>query len=153
MLMCEKCGRLIEEEELGHYYQFDGFLGDEAIIKRMTSWKCDCGGEFCEAIKCEVCGKHFLPEDEDYKYDVCDDCMTDYETTKIAIAIGDRNKESVKINGFIAETLTEDAINKILTDYARKNFIDRDKKAKEYCEEDKMYFSGFITDYRKKGGD
>lgn len=146
MLMCPRCGKLVEEEDLEVYFEFHGHDGLAPIKEPMTRNTCDeCGWEYEEAEKCKVCGEYFIPED--YKYSVCEECMEDYETIEIALAIGEYNKATVHINGFVDFDLTEAEINEVLVNYVKNKKIPKgDAKIKEYCEDDKDYFGDWIVE-------
>lgn len=134
MLVCDTCGKLIEDDELGYGYEPHG---------ERTPNCCSCGGDFIEATKCRVCGKHF---DSTHLHGVCECCLEEYETVGEALAIGEENTEDVEINGFIATVLTKEQINKILTKWVEENFVDHSKAVVDYCEDDKSYFADWIAD-------
>ncbi len=149
MLMCPYCGNVIDEEDLETYYECHGHDGLSPIREKMVSWRCsECGHEYEEAEKCQVCGEYFIPQH--YKYHVCEDCMLEHENLKNALDIGTHNKIPVKINGFVDSCLTEDQINEILVNYIEGMIKEGDKKIREYCEEDKDYFGDWIVEEIEK---
>lgn len=50
MLICDWCGRLIEEDELKYYTEPHGERRPD---------DCSCGGTFVEARRCECCGEYY----------------------------------------------------------------------------------------------
>lgn len=63
-------------------------------------------------VTCPLCGRD-VPEFQ-MVYDVCEQCLTENETYVAAYQYGERNKESVKINGLFAKVLSAEHINEIL---------------------------------------
>ena len=145
MLVCDRCGMLMQEELLKSHREIHGhtMLG-QALAEEIVDLECRCGGTFKEATKCEVCGEWF---DNEGFHGVCEECFDEYETVGVALEIGAENTVSVEdINGFIAECLSSEMINKILGKFVEEHFVDRCKQVIRYCEEDKEYFSDFIRE-------
>lgn len=138
MLVCNRCGMLIEDEELGFGYEAHG---------EKVADTCRCGGDFIEATKCDVCGEWFDNTDLN---GVCEDCLNYHETVGEALELGENDKTTVTINGFVAAVLSEEQINKILERWVEENFTDRSKPVVEYCEDDKDYFADFVRDKEGK---
>lgn len=133
MLVCDRCGRLIEDDELR--FDVEDYGGKSAV-------PCSCGGTFIEAEQCSVCGEWF---DNTDLHGVCEGCLGEYETVGEALAIGAENTTSVDgINGAVAHLLSVEQINNILTKWVEENFTDRSKPIVEYCEDDKIYFSEWL---------
>lgn len=103
------------------HFQTHGFtsLGNPIREEVFTSKTDEC--------ECAVCGETFDPEEYGYasscEYNICSDCFEKQKTVENAIEFardcGD--KVSVDINAAIAESLSEDEINAILSDYIRYN--------------------------------
>lgn len=136
MYICDKCGCTVEESELGTYREAHG--------EEITDYSCGCGGELVEAKQCPICEKWFIADEIGA---VCETCMKEYETVGEALDVGNREKVSVDgINGFIAEVLTVEQINKILTKWVEENFTDHSKPVVDYCENDKQYFCDYLAE-------
>jgi hypothetical protein len=141
MLVCDKCGTLVEAHELPFVTEAHG--------ERHKNTVCTCGGEFVEATKCDICGKWF---DNTELHGVCEVCMDEDETVGTALAIGEYSTEKVDgINGFIADVLSVEQINKILTKWVEENFTDHSKAVKDYLYADKMAYSEFLENKYRKG--
>lgn len=135
MLVCNKCGKLRESSELGYAIESHG--------ERHLDTNCSCGGDFIPATQCKLCGKWF--DDTDLN-GVCEVCLEEHETVGTALEMGDTSRTMVAVNGFIAEVLDEEQINKILTKWVEENFVDHSKSVVDYCEYDKSCFSEFVEE-------
>jgi hypothetical protein len=135
MLVCDKCGTLVEAHELPFVTEAHG--------ERHRNYNCNCGGEFVEATKCDVCGEWFDNRELD---GVCEVCLAEYETTGDALAIGGENTTSVEINGFIAYALDPVVINEILTKWVEENITDHSRVVVDYCEDDKPWFADYVKE-------
>ena len=136
MLVCNHCGEYIEESELSIVREPHG--------EEHLDYVCSCGGEFVDAKQCPICEKWYVAEGSN---SVCESCTKEYETVGEALDVGERDKKSVDgINGFIAEVLTVDQINKILTKWVEENFTDHSKPVVDYCETDKQYFCDYLSE-------
>lgn len=135
MLVCNKCGKLISEDDLKYVTEPHG--------EKHLDFNCKCGGELIEATECKVCGKWFDGTD---LHGVCEGCLEEYETVGEAIKYGSENKVNVSINECLAYLLTENQIERILTKWVEENFTDRSKPIVEYCENDKSAFSEYLEE-------
>jgi len=61
MLICEDCGKVICEDELGGYYDND-YVDGFCVRHEFVAHNCSCGGEFVEAKKCPMCGEEYIAE-------------------------------------------------------------------------------------------
>ena len=143
MLICNRCGELIEDHELKFTSQCHGYTCLGQPLSETIPEDCRCGGEFVEAKKCNVCGEWFDNTDLN---GVCEGCLEEYETVGEALEIGENDTTSVDINGFVASVLSVEQINKILCKWVEENFIDHSKDVVKYCEENKAYFSDYLAD-------
>lgn len=140
MLVCNECGKIVDESELGYVTEPHG--------ERHLNTVCRCGGDFIPATQCSICGKWFNNTE---LHGVCEGCLSDYETVSVALEIGEKNTETIDgINGFVADCLSVEQINKILTKWVSENFVDHSKAVVEYLEDDVAYFSGFLEDKYKE---
>lgn len=139
MLVCNYCGTLREENELGYVTEMHG--------ERHKNTVCKCGGQLIPATKCKLCGTWF---DNTDLHGVCEGCLSEDETVATAIALGKESTEKVEINGFVAASLSAEKINEILIKWVSENFTDHSKAVVEYLEQDMMVFSEFLEDkYRE----
>ena len=143
MYICNRCGELIQDDELGTTTQCHGYssLG-QPYIEVCDDDRCNCGGRFVEATKCKVCGEWY--DSNDYDYDVCEVCTEEYQTVGDALEYGAEDTTDVEINGFVASVLSEEQINRILIKWVEENFVDHSKDVIAYCEEDKLCFTEYL---------
>ena len=147
MYICNRCGNLCEDDELPTYEEDFGFetgVGWKAMKQTFVD-TCSCGGDFVEARECALCGEYF---DKEEGWRVCKHCLEEGATYENALAVGEENKDSVKINGFLANVFTESQIEEILQrelDQARKlTPTDINEQAKQYCLDDSDYFGDWL---------
>lgn len=134
MLVCNRCGEVIHEDELEYSREDYG---------EMTPDPCHCGGEFVEATECACCGEWFDNEDLN---GVCEVCLEEHTNLETAIAMGAENLvEDVAINGFFAYALTSEQINEILGNWVKVNIAKDNPEIAKYLNEDKGYFADFIV--------
>ena len=145
MYVCNICGHLVEELTTARVY--DDNLLEGYIDETVTACPCCKHGELIEATICAVCGKPF---DGTELNGVCECCLEEYETVESALEIGEQETEKVDVNGFIAEILTPDQINKILTKWVEENIMDHSPKVVDFCEYDLSWFSDFVKDKENK---
>lgn len=144
MLICEHCGRLIEDYELKFDTECHGYTSLGQALEEKVPKSCSCGGSYVKAARCKICDNWFQNLDP---YGVCDDCLEEYETVGEALKMGEDDLQVVDgINGFIAECLSVDMINKILIKWVEENFTDHSNPVVNYCEADKSYFAEWIAD-------
>ena len=133
MLVCNMCGDVISEDELEYYYESHG--------ERCPNC-CSCGGYYVEATRCECCGEWYDP---DGSYGVCDECLAEHTTLDNAILMGKLNTICCKVNEFFSQILSDEEIDQILTEWVKANIKNDDERIGKYLNEDKSYFSEFIT--------
>ena len=134
MLMCRKCGRT-----------FDAVVVDEHM-----ELDCVCGGSVAEMNVCSVCGELFLPPEDEGWRAVCDGCFDRYaENVEFCIKQGEKAKENVAVNGFVASVMTEAEINEVLLAHIRQR---KDISGEDFAEEDRCWFDEMIEKEVKKNG-
>ena len=139
MLICNHCGH--KTERLSSARIFDDNLLGGYIDQSDTTCPCCSDGEMIEATKCSLCGEWF---DNTELHGVCEVCLDEFATVGTALAIGETATTDVEINGFIAEVLPPEQINKILTKWVEENFTDHSKPVVDYLESDKQAYSEYI---------
>lgn len=108
MLVCRECGYVFEEEEASNWVEEHG--EENCGCPR-------CKGEFEEATRCKICGDWFL---DNGVGGVCEECKERNLTYSNALKVGDKEKQTVEINGFLASVYSISEINDILQrDYER----------------------------------
>lgn len=148
MLICERCGTLIEDSELGTFSQCHGYtdLGDD-FTERMAE-RCQCGGDFVEATRCELCGEWF---DNTELNGVCEYCLDEHKTVNNAIEYGEEHTTNVEgINGAVAYLLTTEEINRILTKWVEESFIDLSSDIRKYLNGERFDFSEWLKEKKKE---
>ena len=149
MLVCERCGNVIEDSELKISTQCHGYtdLGD-AFDERIAERCHRCGGDFVEATRCELCGEWF---DDTELNGVCECCLDEHETVNNAIEYGAEHATNIEgINGAVASLLTTEEINRILTKWVEENFIDHSRDIRNYLNEERFDFSEWLKEKNKE---
>lgn len=82
MLICNKCGKTINESDLNIQQALVGQYGNENAYERWAD-KCLCGGEFVEAASCDCCEEYALEADMQsgwrYNIKICKECLNYYK--------------------------------------------------------------------------
>lgn len=148
MLICDRCGSIIEDSELRTSFQCHGYtdLGD-AFEERIAE-RCRCGGDFVDATRCEICGEWF----NDTKcYGVCEMCIDEHMTVHDALGFGKDNTTSIDdINGAVASLLTTEEINRILTRWVEENFVDYSRDISKFIKSELNEFSEWLKEKAKE---
>lgn len=105
MFKCEKCGRLYEDlteakNEINYVEDTDGRTRDIE-----SEYVCHCGGELEEVHKCKYCNEYISLDET-----CCEKCIT----LENCLEIGEENKKTIKINGFLGVMFSEEEITEIL---------------------------------------
>lgn len=145
MLICNKCGAIIENDELKMTTQCHGYSSLGQAYNERIPESCRCGGEFIEATKCEVCGEWF---DDTEICGVCNDCLEENYTVEMALKIGDDNRRNVEVNSFISNILGSDKINAILEKYIEEHYTDGCREVKDFLNRDKSCFAEWVVSER-----
>lgn len=106
MLICEKCNKLYEEDELPKHIEHHPY-GDGTADEVVADYECACGGELEEAVACDRCGEWFPITSDDLfgnAQTICKNCYDEmYSTEKIVeIAKKQDNQTTVEINELLA---------------------------------------------------
>lgn len=148
MKVCNRCGTVVEDCEVGTYSQCHGYtsLGDglcETVVER-----CRCGGDYVEATKCELCGEWF--DDTDLN-GVCECCLDEHETVDNAIDYGAEHTATIDgINGAVTYLLTTEEINEILIRWIKENFTDTSYGISEFICSEQFDFSEWLKEKKKE---
>lgn len=148
MMVCNRCGHIVEDYEVGTYSQCHGHtsLGDglcETVQKR-----CRCGGDYVEATRCELCGEWF---DDTELNGVCECCLDEHETVNNAIEYGEEHTTNIEgINGAVAYLLTTEEINEILVRWVKENYFDTSYGIHEYFYGEQFDFSEWLKEKKKE---
>ena len=153
MLICENCGKTMLESEVRtriETFELKTTMGS-FFDPQYFDEGCDCGGAFVEAEICPICGE-YKPKDLNK---VCDYCLEDEETLETALEMGDKFKDEVEINSFLASVFTPQEIEEILTrefKQANGSFLRDYTKdmVKDYLYTEKEVFADFIHDKKCK---
>lgn len=82
MLICNNCGKLIDESDLATHKNYLSDYGDDCCYETIAD-KCVCGGEFEEAEKCDCCEEYCLEKDMllgwRHNVQVCTGCVDFYK--------------------------------------------------------------------------
>ena len=130
-------GALYEAEEVK--LAQDSSTGDIEVrpLNGLWNWRLRA----VEVETCALCGDDYKVDVEGSN-DICNDCFTERLTLKEAWEYGERNKETVKLNGLLAWVLSarqiEDAIMRVITLTL--------KDAQKFCNEDAMHFADYLKE-------
>ena len=130
MLICEHCGEIYDEDDVGSHYEEHGELRGDG---------CRCGGELVEAVRCPICDE-YIPEGEH----ICSKCYDDGMTVENAVKYGAEYPIQIAINGLVAELLSAQTINEILIDYIYEYYKDGCKEVRDYFETDPYDYTDFL---------
>lgn len=127
--MCERCGKVYD--------------GDETPL----SGDCECGGYLEDAMKCEICGEIFIPDDYNC---ICDECLEKNASVDTVFELyGDLN-ETIEINDFLANVFSKDEIEEILLKELRTMGHSATKLAENYLMADKYSYAECLASARAK---
>lgn len=118
MLICEKCNKLYEDDELPKHVEHHPY-GNGTADEVVEDYECSCGGEIEEAVACDRCGEWYPITSDDLfgnAYTICRKCYDDmYSSEKIVkIAKKQNLKSTVEINEVLAYAFPPDEIERIL---------------------------------------
>ena len=147
MLKCNKCGKVISEDDVRKCKEYIGDF-DGYVAYKDTICKCECGGDFEDAKRCKICGEWLY----EYEFPICDDCIEKEMTFNNAIKFGNEKAKSCynldeveEVNEFFVFLLGYKNINSILKDFIEKHKTCFDsEKAKIFCEQNYIDFMDFI---------
>lgn len=143
MKICERCGMVADESEIGYSKSFLYAIDDREYYEKVLN-PCSCGAdEWADAIECKICGSHNLEKNQFYGF--CNDCIDQSATPKMAIEIGQDNRSKVEISGFMAYLFKPSEIEEILLRIAKRN-PKYEEIAKKYCKEDLICFTGYLEE-------
>ena len=143
MLICNNCG------ELRLKSSFENVNMDLAniLFPRETPYEHKaCGGEFVQTEKCKKCGT-YIPIGN---YEICNQCVCHYFTLQNALSLGNKYKESIDINGFLAFVFKNylDELEGIILNNITQNTDDMRNKLQndisKYCAEDIVFFKEWL---------
>lgn len=142
MLICEKCGKLYEDDELPKHVEHHPY-GNGTADEVVEDYECSCGGEIEEAVACDRCGEWFPITSDDLfgnAHTVCKNCYDEMYSTEQIVEIAKKrdNQTTVEINELLAYIYEPREIEKMLfaklerelrvvpelCDYERKAILD-----------------------------
>lgn len=141
MYICDKCGKLFDDDELPqiteHFPLCEEF---DFSTKIFYEENCSCGGEIVKALSCEKCGEYFKENGRC----ICEKCLNEYKSLDIALEIGSDWEEKLSLNGFLASSFTKEEIELILIDTLKNNEKEKMENAiNDFCEYDIDNFWGY----------
>ena len=152
MKICNRCGHMMEDDDIEIVREFIGYAGDERQYQSFEQG-CECGGEFVDAVKCIKCGEYFSEDDApNFDYPICRCCLYDLATVENAIKYSQYSNvySQVHINDFFTMIFTETEIFEILKAEVMKNPTVFERAAKDYCLDDIVAFSEYIKEADKE---
>lgn len=136
MYKCEKCGRLIQDFEIGEKRSYVGEFWGRDVYENLSCCP-DCGcDDIFEVFECIQCGEWFCKEE--LKSGFCDNCLHQ-ATPKDCFLISKEfeEKKIVKLNSFIVEMFTAEEMEDILLEALEKCGADTSK----YVDGDTEWFA------------
>lgn len=110
----------------------------------------DAKEESAPTVDCALCGAEV--DEETTIYGICEKCWTDYHNFDNALAYGEINQESVKINGFYAYILTpgqiEVALRQVVLDMKKHYYDFAIKTADEFLRDDDGDFADWLKEQK-----
>lgn len=143
MLICKRCGELRNESALTTYEEIHGStcMG-QLLAEKRYDYECDCGGTFTSANQCPICHSWYDKE----QGTICEDCLEEGETVENAIAVGEEDYATVRVNGFAAAFLGKERINQILVEAVKRECKEGDISIALFCEKDKLWFMQWLEE-------
>ena len=143
MFKCLKCGNLFKEGEQEKWIEPHG---EELSGCPM------CFGAYEETTKCEICGEEHLKRD--LIEGVCQECFNEHsKSIDTCYKVSKSEKETIKINAFLAEMFDTETIEEILMQHLKEtpNYLDAHKSnMQNFVNSDKSWFAEKIVEVVKK---
>lgn len=118
MLICNSCGRVVSEEDLDYSYEKYPY-GDTHVSEKVMDYDCSCGGQFEEAVMCDMCDKKKTKDDVfGYEHNVCLNCIDEHLHYGTLKEITDRegSRRPIDINLFLSYVYSTKDIEEMLWD-------------------------------------
>ena len=151
---CLNCGCCFDDEEKCRFTEYVGECHGEKLFRNFDGCPV-CGGEFDLARECEFCG--CIEFEENLEDDVCKNCIEDllfsckYNVKKCYnIAEESGEKETVKLNSFVAFMFTESEINEILLKELCGVSAEKSISCQKFIDSDGDWFIGQAIEHEKK---
>lgn len=157
MLICEKCNKLYEEDELPTHVEHHPY-GDDTADEFFADIECSCGGDIVEAVQCDRCGEWYPDSSVDWYcngYTVCRKCYEEMANAVdlLEIALKDKQMTEIKIPVVLTYMFTNECIVTCLCNMAKSFVFDRHvgamKAVEEYADEDRDYFSAELFEMER----
>lgn len=147
MYKCTSCGHIFEEGEQKTYTERHGL--DTPPYEKYEGCPSCGSSDFEEVENCEICGE-LHPIDELHG-GVCDDCIDKcrYDFKK-CVKIGEREKEPIKINSFLAYMFDADEIESILYQHLKNMSTSFGVDCSDYIDSDKDWFGEELKAYENE---
>ena len=142
---CKDCGRVFEDGDEKRWFEDSG----EPMVGCPS-----CGGAYDEAVRCPVCYGFFL--EEELYIGMCEDCgdekASEYKYDfSSCFEIGKMDeKETVKVNSFLAYMYTEQQIEEILFRDLAQSSAFQPIDCSGYINSDKSWFLEHILKLEKE---
>lgn len=157
MLICEKCGKLYEDDEIPKHIEHHPY-GDGTTDEVVADYEC-CGQTLEEAVQCDRCGEWYPDNSVDLYRNcdtICRKCFYEMANASdlLKIALKDEQMTEIKIPTVLTYMFTNERIVTCLCKMA-KIFV-RDchegvmRAVEEYADEDRDYFAGELFDLEKE---
>ena len=131
MFKCCECGRLFDESEKAEWREPHGETMDGCP---------NCRGDYEEAFKCELCGEIYSASE--LTEGVCDSCIDEYKNDhEMCFKVGERGKDAVMLNSFIAEMFDADLIADVMFKYLKTANLGRLVDCSKFILSDKSFFA------------
>ena len=109
---CIECGNIFEEGEQARWSESRGEFWGNPCEEEMVGCPL-CRGDYEETIQCSICGSEHLADELDGG--VCEECIDTYRyDMNMCLRLGDKSKEDVEINGFLASMYSASEIEELI---------------------------------------
>ncbi len=144
--ICLECGHTFEDGEQANWKESRGeFWGVSCFDTESGCPK--CGGEYEEAVVCEICGAACL-EDE-INGGACNECINEYRKNfSVCHNISFGETKQIKINDLLASLFEPSDIEAILIEHIEKRCPDID--CSSFVDEDIYWFGEKLVEEVKK---
>lgn len=144
MYKCEKCGRLIQDFEIGEKRSYVGEFWGRDVYENLSCCP-DCGcDDIGEVFECSQCGEWFYKEELESGF--CDNCLhraTPQDCFEVSKEF--EEKKPVKLNSFIVEMFTAEEMEDILLEALKKCGADTSK----YVDGDREWFAENLKELKE----
>lgn len=145
---CLECGEIFEEYEIKKWEEYRGDCHGTPAYETMVGCP-HCGGDFEEAVRCELCGEEHLPDE--LNFGVCNNCIEERRyDVDMCHKIGENDTEKIELNCFLASMFNAAEIELILFNALKEAQKTEKVDCYEFINQDKSWFAERLAEEVKK---